>query len=243
MYQTYFRRIERWSRYLWIYLRSLAESNEIKRRTDFARIQNPVLLLYGFGATRRSLTILEERLRQEGFDVFTLRLGGFLDTFNTGSIDSLSRMVAERVESLFQRYPLPKMAIIGVSKGGLIGRYYISALQGDRHVHTLITLATPHQGNPWMFLFFPVLIGFFSKGIRQMVPGSAFLKKMAETPLPADVQCSSLFSASDKVCQPVYCQMPEQPNVRNLEIEGIRHTEFVIKRKAFEVILKELRHQ
>src|SRR3989338_3729721 len=234
MIRFHFRRLGRWLRALWAYLSSLNESNEIHRRTDFATVQKPVLLIYGFGATRRSVSVLEERLRKEGFGVFTLRLGGFLGTFNTRAVDLLAGEVSDRIESLYQRFPLPRMTIIGVSKGGLIGRYYICNLGGNRRVHTLITLATPHEGNPWLYLFFPILIGFFSKGIRQMLPGSSFLERLRRQPFPKDVSVISIFSPADRVCSPRYCELALRDNVKNISIEGVHHAEFVLKRRAFD---------
>ena len=65
-------------------------SNRIERLTDFEKCEHPVLLLYGFGATRRTVSILEQRLRRDGFCVFSLNLGGVFDTFNTRCIEELS---------------------------------------------------------------------------------------------------------------------------------------------------------
>src|SRR3989338_7252128 len=82
MIRFHFRRLGRWLRALWAYLSSLNESNEIHRRTDFATVQKPVLLIYGFGATRRGCSGLERGLGEGGFGFFSPRLGGFPGNFN-----------------------------------------------------------------------------------------------------------------------------------------------------------------
>ena len=231
-YQAYLRR---WGSNLWTYLSSLKEANRIQTRTDFSQSRKPVLLLYGFGATRRSVAILEARLRRDGFDVFSLRLGGFLGRFNTHHIDALAQYVAGRIEDLYARYPLPRMAIIGYSKGGLIGRYYLTQLNGDKRIHTLITLATPHQGHPagWF--------GAASRGLRQMAPNSMLMKKMQAAALPASVYIASIFSEDDRVCPPRYSRLvTADDRAVNISLQHLGHSDFVIKRTAYDAILKEL---
>ena len=217
------------------YLLTLDQANILPHRTDFSRSQNPVLLLYGFGATRRSLALLEDRLREEGFDVFSLKLGGFLDHFNTHRVDDLARLVAQRIESLYSRYPLPKMAIIGFSKGGLIGLYYLLELYGYKKMHTLITLATPHRGIP------KTLFTFFSKSVRQMRPSSPMIRLLQSSPIPKETYVVSISSNADRICPSPMCQLSEQDHVKNVEIEGLGHSDFVIKIKAFKEIQRHLK--
>src|SRR5690606_5946511 len=39
-------------------------ANRIRKRTDFTRCEKPVLLIYGFMATRKSMQVMERRLRR-----------------------------------------------------------------------------------------------------------------------------------------------------------------------------------
>ena len=221
---------------MWAYFSSLARANVVVTRTNFSDSEQPVLLLYGFGATRRSLSILENRLRKDGFDVFSLRLGGFLDLFNTHSMEPLTQYVAQRIEEIYSRYPLPRMAIIGYSKGGLVGRYYLTNYGGEKRVHTLITLAAPHQGTPWSWFW------FFSKGLRQMTPNSSFMKQLRETPLPKATYVASIYSEQDRVSPPrsSFLTAPSG-NFVNVPLQQLRHSDFVIKRTAYDEILKYLK--
>src|SRR5262249_42974337 len=97
------------------YLRLTLKGNRGERLTDFTRCEHPVLLLYGFGGTRRVFSILERRLRKDGFGVFSFNLGGLFDTFNTRSIEDMAQLVHEKVERLCQKYHLNKISIIGHS--------------------------------------------------------------------------------------------------------------------------------
>ena len=49
----------------------------VVRRTRLDGHPHPVLLLHGFFSTRRTLDVLERRLRRDGYGVFTLDLGGW----------------------------------------------------------------------------------------------------------------------------------------------------------------------
>ena len=151
------------------YIEFTKHGNRIERRMDFKKPGlKPVLLIHGFGTTRSSMSVLDSRLRTDGFDCFSVNLGGFLGKINTKGIDELALKVKTKIDSLDERYHLPKFAIIGHSKGGLVGRYYVSMLGGNKHAHTLITLGTPHKGNWWALLAALTVVGLVSKSLWQM---------------------------------------------------------------------------
>ncbi|MBI2340570.1 MAG: alpha/beta hydrolase [Deltaproteobacteria bacterium] len=207
--------------------------NRIERKANLRHCKNPVLLLYGFGATRRTFSILERRLYNDGYTVFSINLGGIFGTFNTHAIQDLAAYVDEKIERLTKKYGFRgKLSIISHSKGGLIGTYYVKRLGGDRRVKLLITLGAPHNGNPWamLALFSPAALIF--KSIRQMTPMSDFLKRLKIGPFPKRVKLYSIYSKDDRV-SPYPCSVVEEaPNVKNLELEGVSHSEFLIKRTS-----------
>lgn len=226
------------------YILLTLEGNKVEKLTDFKKAKHPVLLLYGFGATRRTFAILEQRLRRDGFSVFSLNLGGFLDTFNTRCIEELAELVDEKIERLFKRYKLQKISIIGHSKGGLIGRYYVKRLGGSKRVHTLITLGTPHNGNPWALLGLASPLALFSKSIRQMFPMSPFIRALKQGAFPKNVRFVSIYSRDDRVCFYKSAMLdipPKDTNLKNVEISGMNHVDLVIRKAAYNVIRKELR--
>lgn len=225
------------------YVRLTLEGNKVERLTDFESCEHPVLLLYGFGATRRTFAVLEERLRRDGFSVFSLNLGGFLDTFNTRCIEELAEHVDEKVERLCKRYKFKKISIVGHSKGGLIGRYYVKRLGGNKRVHTLVSIGTAHNGNPWALLGLVSPLVLLSKSIRQMIPMSPFIRSLKEGRFPKNVRFVSIYSRDDKVCfyKSAMLDIPQNAtHMKNVEIKGLTHTDLVMRKAAYNAIRKEL---
>lgn len=238
------RRVARWrraARYLQGYVDFDASANRVRRRTDFAHCPKPVLLLYGLLGTRRSCAVLERRLRADGFGVFSIDLGGLRGAFNTRGIDESAELVRDKVERLYARYAMGPLSIIGHSKGGLIGRYYVERLGGEARVRTLVTLGTPHQGTPRAYLGCATL-GFFAPSVWQMTPRSAFLRRLNLGPWPDNVQLVSVYSRSD-ACTPFpsgRVTLAGPSNIHNVELPGLRHRDFLTAPSAYAVVQSAL---
>jgi len=219
----------------------LKSRNQIVRRSDFAHCGRPVLLLHGFFGTRRTLSILETRLRHDGWCVFSINLGGLLDAFNTRGIDESAERVRDKVERLYQRFPdLGPLSIIGHSKGGLIGRYYVKRLGGDRRVKTLITLGTAHHGTPTAYAGV-LALGMVAKSVWQMTPMSPFIRRLKMGAFPGSVRFVSVYSKADKASPFPTCILEaNQANLFNVEVPGITHRDFLVRRSVYDVVRREL---
>lgn len=237
-----FRKLKRTVAYLKGYVDFDRRGNEVVRRTDFANCPRPVLLLYGFMATRRTFEVLEARLRRDNYCVWSINLGGFLDVFNTRGIDESAERVREKVERLYARYPsMGPMSIIGHSKGGLIGRYYVKRLGGDKRVKNLITLGTPHNGSPTAYLGI-LSHGLLSRSVWQMTPMSPFIRRLKIGAFPQNTRFVSVYSKADRVNPFPSCILEDrgQPNLLNIEVGEVSHREFVTRRTVYQVIRTEL---
>lgn len=223
------------------YLRFDRRGNAVERKTDFARCERPVLLLHGFMGTRRVFDVLEHRLRRDGYCVFSLNLGGLFDSFNTLTIDACAEKVRDKVDSLYARYALGPLAIVGHSKGGLIGRYYVKRLGGDARVRTLITLAAPHNGTPFAYVGCAT-VGLFARSVWQMTPMSPFIRRLKIGAFPSKVRFTSIYSKADRFSPFPSCilETAGQPNLRNVEVLGVGHRDFVFKKSVYEVVRQEL---
>jgi triacylglycerol esterase/lipase EstA (alpha/beta hydrolase family) len=236
-----FRKLKRQAEYLRGYLDFDRRGNDIVRRTDFTRCPRPVLLLYGFLSTRRTFEVLERRLRRDGYCVWSINLGGLFDAFNTYGIDRSAEKVREKVERLYSRYDLGPLSIIGHSKGGLIGRYYVKRLGGDKRVRNLITLATPHNGSPTAYLGVATM-GLFAKSVWQMTPMSPFIRRLKMGAFPKNVRFVSIYSKGDRA-SPFPCCMIEphgNPDLVNIEVPDVSHRDFLLRRPVYQIIRREL---
>ncbi len=215
--------------------------HEVVHVTEFQHCARPVLLLPGFMATRRGLTVLERRLRRDGYGVFSLDLGGLFGTFNTRSIEETALLVREKVERLYRKYDLGPLAIIGHSTGGLIGRYYIKRLGGHERCCALVTLGTPHHGTATAYLGVAAT-GLFAPSIWELMPMSRFIRKLKAGPFPADVRLAAIYSKDDRVV-PFPAGLLEdegRENLVNVEVPGVSHHEFLIKKAVYQAARRQL---
>ncbi len=215
--------------------------NLVVRRTDFTQCPRPVLLIYGFLGTRRSFEVIERRLRRDGYCVFSINLGGMFDAFNTRGIDESAERVRDKIERLYSRYALGPLSIIGHSKGGLIGRYYVKRLGGDRRVQTLVTLGTPHNGSPTAYLGV-ALMGAVAPSLWQMTPMSPFIRRLKMGSFPETVRFVSVYSKQDRFCPfpSGILETEGRENLSNVELKDCSHREFLTKKRAYDVIRREL---
>lgn len=223
------------------YLRFDRKGNDIIRRTDFSACPRPVLLIYGFLSTRRTFEILEHRLRRDGYCVFSINLGGLFDAFNTRGIDESAEKVRDKVERLYARYPLGPLSIIGHSKGGLIGRYYVKRLGGEKRVVNLVTLGTPHNGTPSAYLGIAAM-GLLSRSVWQMTPRSPFIRRLKIGAFPQSVRFTSIYSQADGATPfpAAVLESEKSDNLHNLEIAGVSHREFLTQRAVYALVRREL---
>jgi triacylglycerol lipase len=237
------RQLKRSLTYLRGYFAFDRNGNSIVRRTDFTNCQRPVLLLYGFMATRRTFEVLEHRLRRDRFCVFSLNLGGWRHAFNTNAIDGLADHVREKIERLYLRFPeMGPLSIIGHSKGGLIGAYYVKRLGGDRRVKCLVTLGSPHNGSPSAY-WGVATMGLISRSIWQLTPVSPFIRALREGPFPGAVRLVSVYSRGDRVNPFPACFVDNpdlEPHISNVEVPQVAHREFVTSRSVYQVVRREL---
>ncbi|HEX4404051.1 MAG TPA: alpha/beta fold hydrolase, partial [Polyangia bacterium] len=166
----------------------------------------PVLLIHGYLATKGSLHLLEEHLARRGHVVMSFRFG----PINLGDIRDSAGLVARKVESIVAQTGVTQVDIVGHSMGGLVGLYYLKRLGGRHRVRRLVLLGTPTRGT-WS-----ALLGLFTAPLGlaslQLLPGSPFLRELAETPLPPGVDVVSVGALRDWLA----------PVARTV-LDGVRH--------------------
>jgi hypothetical protein len=232
------RRVRQQLRHLRGHFELDGRGNRIVRRTDFRRCERPVLLLYGVFATRRTLAVLERRLRRDGYCVFSLDLSQPGSVFDTRGIDVLAALVHEKVERMYARHRgMGPLAVVGHSKGGLVGAYWVKRLGGDRRVGALVTLGTPHGGTASTWLALPMAL--LDRSILQMTPRSEFVRRLAAGPWPSCVRVTSIWSRRDRLTIHPAAVVEERPGVRNVEVDA-SHRGFLVRRRVYAEVLRAI---
>ncbi len=220
------------------------KGNSIERKGDLGTREETVLLLHGFMQTRAVWEVMEDRLRYDGFGVFSFDLGGLFFRFNSRPVDALAEAIAEKIEGICDKYDLDRFHVIGHSKGGLVARSYVQHHGGDRRVKSLVTLGSPHHGTPTALVGVALMGGgVLSKSPLQMLPGSRLVKMLSRDTFPPHIPLVSLYSRHDLIC-PYWCSIlrprPGETSMKNLQVRNVGHTALTYDPGVYLLVRKEL---
>lgn len=166
-----------------------------------AATQDPVLLVAGTLSPEFALFPLRDRLRADGFTVYTMALPGS----GLGDIAASSQAVSTKVDAIRAATGAAKVDIVGHSQGGLENRYYLKFLGGTGKVGAYVSLGTPQYGtvtaNLATFFGFGNCLSIVA--CVQMSTGSSFLANLnAGDDTPGTVRYYSIYTATDELVQP-----------------------------------------
>ncbi|MFD8958375.1 lipase family alpha/beta hydrolase [Streptomyces anulatus] len=192
----------------------------------------PVFLLNGFIDNRSAFVVLRRALTRHGHR--------HLESLNysplTRDIRAAADLLGLHVEEICARTGHSRVDIVGHSLGGLIARYYVQRLGGDRRVRTLVTLGTPHGGTavaPGAGIH-PI--------VRQMRGGSSVIEEL-RTPAPGcRTRFVSFWSELDQVMVPVETACVDHPDLDavNVRVTGIGHLALPVHPTVAAAILEAL---
>jgi pimeloyl-ACP methyl ester carboxylesterase len=221
------------------FIRVLMGGDRFEWTIDFEKAERPVLLIHGFAMPRNCMAILENRLTADGYDVFAFRLG----PANFLGVEKASRLIGIKLRHLAKYSGLQKIAIIGHSLGGIIGRAYVSLRKGQQNCHTLITLGSPHQGHPAGAWKRSKLISWFTDVPRDMTPGSDVLEKLKQNPIPETVYAASLYSNGDSICPAELCPLDipaDSDHLFNVFVKDMTHVDLMVDPRVYDIIKAHL---
>lgn len=175
----------------------------------------PVVLLHGFIDNRSVFVLLRRSLTRHGWH--------HLESLNysplTCDIRTAAELLGRHIEEICGRTGHHEVDIVGHSLGGLIARYYVQRLGGDRRVRTLVTLGTPHGGTAVapMASAHPI--------VRQMRSGSAPIEELRRPAPGCRTRFVSFWSELDQVIVPAEAACIDHPDLdaQNVRVSGIGH--------------------
>ncbi|MFI1185590.1 esterase/lipase family protein [Streptomyces californicus] len=175
----------------------------------------PVVLLHGFVDNRSVFLVLRRALTRHGHR----RTVSLNHSPLTRDIRAAAVLLGRQVEAVCARTGHDRVDIVGHSLGGLIARYYVQRLGGDRRVRTLVTLGTPHGGTavaPGAGLH-PI--------VRQMRGGSPVIEELRLPAPGCRTRFVSFWAEWDRVMVPVETACVDHPDLDavNVRVTGIGH--------------------
>jgi pimeloyl-ACP methyl ester carboxylesterase len=177
--------------------------------------ETPILLVHGIIDNHAIFTVMEYALRRHGFQTLSRYDYGVL----TQNIPRAAVRLGAAIDELSAATGYERVHVIGHSLGGLIARYYVQRLGGDQHVHTLVTLGTPHQGTQlaWAAPLLPL--------VRQLTPDSPVIQELAAPAQGCRTRFVAFYSDIDHLVVPGRNARLDHPdlNVQNIAAHGVGH--------------------
>ena len=193
--------------------------------------RTPVLLVHGLVDNSSVFAVMRRSLRRRGFaSVCSWNYSPLL-----GDVAEAAHDLADRVEQICQDTGHEQIHVVGHSLGGLISRYFVQRLGGDRRVDSLVTLGTPHQGSRWAHVLPAPLI-------RQLRPGSPLYQELAEPASGCTARITAVYSDIDQMVLPTSSGRCDHPDLgaRNVLVRGVGHMSLPIHRGVLDEVAATL---
>ena len=158
----------------------------------------PVLLVPGYGGSRRALEVLADRLRAEGRQARVLTLPGD----GTGDLRQAAAVLDEAADAALAG-GAPSVDVVGYSAGGVTARLWAAELGGAAVARRIVTLGSPHHGTDVAALAAALTSSSCPPACRQVVPGSALLQALsAGDETPDGPVWTSVWTTQDRIVTP-----------------------------------------
>jgi triacylglycerol lipase len=185
----------------------------------------PIILLHGLFHNRSCWWWLQLQLRRLGLaPVYAMKLPHWQ------GCEQLTEVLAKRVEEVCRHHQVEQVWLVGHSNGGMVARHYLQLGNGDRRVVGCILLAAPNSGSK--------LAPFAVSGMGlELLPGSPFLRKLAEASMP-QLPMTAIYSRHDNIVIPY--ESGRLAGAAQIELQGLGHTAILYHPEAIAAIIGAL---
>ncbi|WP_228979956.1 triacylglycerol lipase [Streptomyces sp. DH12] len=192
----------------------------------------PVVLLHGLSDNRSAFVLLRRALARDG----TRRVVAVNHSPLTLDLRAAAHRLARHVEEVCERTGHARVDLVGHSLGGLVARYYVQRLGGDRRVRTVVTLGTPHSGTA------AAPLAGVHPLVRQMRPGSAVLRELAAPSPGCRTRFVSFWSDLDLWMAPAETARLDHPDLdaTNVRVAGVGHLALPVHPAVTARVVEEL---
>ncbi|MFO7982441.1 MAG: alpha/beta fold hydrolase [Desulfuromonadales bacterium] len=196
---------------------------KVKKPTQPSR---PVLLLHGLFHNRACWLWVRLYMRLKGYTaVYSMNLPPWRE------VESLTEEVVKKVDEIRHNLGEDKVALVGHSMGAMVARNYVQNREGSDKVSHLVMLGAPNSGSklaPFALLPLGALL----------VPGSNFLTRLAQAPLPDETQMTSIYSRLDNMILPFESSRLE--GINNVEFRRMGHATLLYHPRVLSALLAAL---
>ncbi|GGM58864.1 lipase [Longimycelium tulufanense] len=202
-----------------------------------AAASTPIVLVHGIIDNRSAFAMLGRALRQRGFGL-VYAVNYSVLTAVRGDVRQAARRLAVEVERVRELTGSDHVHVVGHSLGGLIARYYVQRLGGDRSVRTLVTLGTPHRGTVTAHLL-PTRLA------RQLRPGSRLLIELAGAASGCRTRFVAVWSELDEVVLPPRNARLDHPDltVEMHRLRDVGHLSLPFDTEVIKLVVTTLTHE
>ena len=186
---------------------------------DVEAAGTPIILIHGIIDNHTVFAFLRRALNRRGFGrVITLNYSPLSD-----DIPRVARRLKSLVEKVRRVTGYERVHVIGHSMGGVVARYYVQCLGGDKRVHTVVTLGSPHSGTLPAYLV-PHSV------VKQMRPDSPIVRELDAPAAHCRTRMVAIWSDLDQMIIPKRNARIVHPdlNARNVFVRGVGHMSFPV---------------
>lgn len=192
--------------------------------------ETPIVQVHGYFHNRSGFFFMSRELRAQGFRWIH---GMNYNPLRSG-VPELAEWFGKHVEDVMRISGAPRVHLVGHSLGGVIARWYIQELGGEKHVDTCVTIGTPHHGTVAAYLG-------IGPAARDMRPGSDVIERLERGFAKSKVSYVNFYSDLDFLIIPAASALlPERRNVHQDIIEDLGHTSLLVSEKLIEQVTEHL---
>lgn len=196
-------------------------------------VGNPVILLHGIlGQKHLYWNLFKRRLRKDGFRYHEC----ILPYAMLGDIRIAANFLKDKVEATLRGDKAEKVDLVCHSAGGLVARYYMMFLGGDKKIGHIVTMGTPHQGT-----YFAYILGANNvlQIAKQTRPEAHFIDEInGPGAVPSHVPFYNIWSPIDTIVLP--SQNSRLPGSHAIKVPFCSHWGFLFRKDVYEWVQKAL---
>ena len=187
-------------------------------------------MIHGLWNTSSIFSTISSKLDDIGIEYFAPTLK---HSYGVTSIIDL----ANKFDGLIlEKYGKEKeLDILGVSMGGIIGRYWIQKFNGYKRTRRFISIGSPHKGT----LIAQLVPKYPFRGISEMKINSKFLRGLANNDfILDDIECINFFTYWDLMVFPGW--WTNLNFGKKISVKVYKHRNLVRSKSAVDKIIKEI---